>query len=473
MKRALVLSAAVAVVVAIVLFATCDGRRDAPGDVAPSTSTASPPVAKPRTPRVRSEEPAPSVEPTTADATSAPAATAPVTAQMTFNPIGAKVAAPRKVVRGRVVDAKGRPVVGVDVEVCSLWLPADVARSERRYAYAHVATAADGTFALPYFEGGPRGLIVKRGGSTSLWRWSSQYFGDEEVYEIVLPSALPSVTVRVTRASDGAVLAAAEVWLTQQGVGWPGWRDSPSRVEWGDSRPAPGTFRYEDVAAGPMTLYVAATGLAPSERQIQVPATGEMTIDVALKPGVAVRGTVVDAVTNNAVAGARVRWESRDSPGTAETVCDGDGKFVIDHLPFEANAAQPMTAGADGYADTMFWPGGTDDATERIFTVQLTRPATVVVRCVDDARRPLSGVIVAAFSDYETTPVGGARIAAHSSASATTEPDGLATLAKLHPGTALRVFCYVDGVRVFGRTYPALVAGETRDLGDVVLAPPK
>src|SRR6185503_10571776 len=109
MRKAWPLIVALGLVVAALLFATCGDRRHArPNEhehLVDGENT--PPPPKPA-PRKRTDAPVADEKPAEAPAsvaTSVPSREATTT----FTPPDAKVAAPKHVLRGRIVDKKGRP----------------------------------------------------------------------------------------------------------------------------------------------------------------------------------------------------------------------------------------------------------------------------------------------------------------------------------------------------------------------------
>jgi hypothetical protein len=120
-------------------------------------------------------------------------------------------------------------------------------------------------------------------------------------------------------------------------------------------------------------------------------------------------------------------------------------------------------AQAEGEIGTPEADGGTEEVVFR-----LVRPATLTMRCVDGAGRPLLDVVVLAESTYEVAErcLGVDRATAETHA-----PAGRATL-ELAPGEP-RIECWRAGARVLELDLPALRAGEARDLGNLVMAEAK
>jgi protocatechuate 3,4-dioxygenase beta subunit len=472
MKRALpLLVVAVLVVAAALLFATC-GEREASsprgsvadGDRAPAKPD---PVPRKRTgPTVADEKPADAPAPT--------AATKWRWATLEVTPPDAKVAAPKHVLRGRVVNPKGEPVAEADVHLFSMWLPPESAEprdeSWATHAESSMTTGPDGKFALTYFEGGPRALLVEWKGER---RRQVHGLSDDEEHEIVIDEHPPSLLVHVTRAVDGTAVLEARVALLVPVMPDVHPMKGPGGWTYPDVKSiGPGMWRISQGPEGPALLTVRADGLAPeTERRVEMRADREETIEVALKKGVSVRGVVVDAVTGAPIAGAHVERPQAWYFERLETETETDGRFELTDAPLSARSFVRFTARADGYAASSFFVEG-DAATET--TVRLVRAASIVVRCLGSDGRPAAGARVVVSSDYDATPPKGMRTTDTDTAWATTDAEGRARIEGVRPGSdgmELRARFYVDGVAALDRAFPALAAGETRDLGDVVLAP--
>lgn len=100
-----------------------------------------------------------------------------------------------------------------------------------------------------------------------------------------------------------------------------------------------GCWLLDDLAAGPVTVSVAAPGFAPSEDvAAEVPASGEAAVDVRLSRGRRFRGVVLDAVTRAPIPGALVelQWTAPEVGGivgAAEEAWTGaDGGFELSGL---------------------------------------------------------------------------------------------------------------------------------------------
>jgi len=480
MRRASLPVIAVVAVVAALLFATCDERKTA--TIGPTTQDVAEVPTTKAAPRKRTDAAVADPKPAEAPPSVVPTATSHE-ATTTFTPADAKVAAPTHVLRGRVVNPRGAPVGGVEVRSWCMWLPRELSYRRDEHGLPHAAsrtiTAVDGTFALRYWEGGPRGLAVFAEGRP---RWFGQELGDEKFHEIVLADAPAVVHVRLTRAADGLPVRGNAVVRIEQTAfaGLPAQHDdSPFQRQAELTQSEPTVWSTAEAVAGPALLTVASfepgdADVATAERRFDVPAEGDVTIDVALPEpshGVDLRASVVDAATGHPVAGASFRVDD----GGVVWSSDADGRVDLRGLHMTPRVFRQFVALAEGYAATSVFAAVSDAKQSSCdVVVRLQRGADLRCRCVDPNGRPVAGAFVVAFSDYDATPPGGMRTVADDLATADASADGRATLEGLHPGSAgleLRTRFYVDGVLVLERTFPPLAAGEARDLGDVVLAP--
>jgi hypothetical protein len=474
------------VVAAAVLYATCS-RSTEQVDHAARTETV--PVteraASARAPRLRAK---PATEgfagPTSPDpelrASDVPRP-APGTTTTRIELFGkpAVLAAPKHTLRGRVVDAAGDPVPNVSVSLNSTWLPRELCEEALLgWVTSNAVTGADGSFAVEYWEGGSRELYVAPQEPDGR-AWHGADLGDDRFHEIVLPDDSGVLVVRVTTASGRAPEGAIHGVLDSPTVtGSMAFSDEIIDGRWRIGR----TSRM--ISASPFALFVEAQGFAPSPPvRVDVPARGEATVDVTLTAateGVAVRGTVVDAETGSPVRGAIIQSSAGvrggRPPGVYIVSTDDDGRFAFERRELSPGEVQTWTANAREFASTKLLVGVRQGQTACDVTIRLPRPAGVVVRCVDAAAKPLEDVLVFALSDYEATEPEGVlsmTTTMTQPAHSLTDDDGHARLSPLlHPGgkgTELRTRFFVDGIVVLEQSFPPLRAGETRDLGDVVL----
>lgn len=102
-----------------------------------------------------------------------------------------------------------------------------------------------------------------------------------------------------------------------------------------------GEFTLLDVPVGnnntpnSVTVFVSATGYHPQNREVLVFCGARFVLDFGPPPPVAgVEGTVVDAVTGDPIAGATMVAE-----WAAVTTTDGDGHYIFDDVPLQADGS--------------------------------------------------------------------------------------------------------------------------------------
>lgn len=223
---------------------------------------------------------------------------------------------------GRVVDSLDKPVPRAVITVVG-----DDSQVFR--------AGEDGTFAIP----APRDL-------------NRQFVSLELI--AVSPRHAPSVPTRVQpgspvtlRLGDGGWLLARAVLPGGQTVAGAMVSLEPTQVDGpapsAADAPPPGTTRddaqptrFGPLRPGTYQLRAEAVGFAPTTLAGVVVRAGANTgpVDVVLTPGVTVRGTVVDAVTNLAIRGASIRLLDPMAalPAPAATSYDG-GAFALPHVP--------------------------------------------------------------------------------------------------------------------------------------------
>ena len=274
-------------------------------------------------------------------------------------------------VRGRVLDADDRPAGGVAVHVVRVGA---VGREPVQGGTEPVAgplpwpepvvTDADGRFEFADLD--PRqglGLEVRDD------RFAPQRAALDvrnADADLTLRVAPPQVFEGQVRAADtGRPLAHARLSIAP----CEPLQDVPGRPEFLDARAdAEGRFRVRPLPGRAFKVYTFAPEGEPYlaiEQRISWPAgTVRQDLAVALPPGVAVSGRVVDAATGRAVAGARVDYTAR--PATADPPAD-------ENAPRLAGFASERT-GPDG----RFFVAAVQRGVVRVFAARgnyLMRPA--------------------------------------------------------------------------------------------------
>jgi protocatechuate 3,4-dioxygenase beta subunit len=249
--------------------------------------------------------------------------------------------------------------------------------------------------------------------------------------------------------AEGKAVAGAQV------CAWPG--QGPGRALVTGETEVPrcsdtdreGSYGLDDLFPGtPLTVSAAAKGFAPAgyrapngEREL-VLGSGERRskVDFALRPGVALKGSVND-LTGGAISGALV--VAGTGPDRAVGASDKKGEFTLWVAPGEVEVA----ARANGYA-----PGSTTGAApDHFFKIDLLPGATLVGRAV------LQG---------EETPVAGVHIegiaveGSYDRSSTRTDEEGRFRIEGLSPGR-YRIEATSEGREGYTRESITLAMGET------------
>lgn len=215
---------------------------------------------------------------------------------------------------GRVVDAEGAPVAGVET-----YTGLHSALAGLTFARPTAATAADGRFrvtGLP--EVGDVVVALRRDGRDD---WTVVRVGDEEEAELRLASRA-ALTVEligdVPAPEEGFEISAVRAeapWSIERAAG-------PRHVATADGA---GRFVFPDLAVGSYAVLVAFDGVASATR-VDVPSEGG-TITAELPRASTVRVRVVDDATDAPVGGATVLLQGRvvatDVPVEGVTAADG------------------------------------------------------------------------------------------------------------------------------------------------------
>lgn len=216
---------------------------------------------------------------------------------------------------GRVVEAGGPGVHGAVVRAV---------RPMSELALPVAITDEHGAFALADLPPGPLGLQVSAPGFAP-----GRLSGIEVPAEDVDIALVPGGVVTGVVTAGGEPLAHFAVSLIRRAeLDGTGVDDGGPWMQTARVVSADGSYRVGDLAPGRYTVAASAPGLAPVERAgITVEPGREVRVDIALAPGAQVSGTVRDARSGAAVAGAAVRL----STGSASpmTYTDASGGFAI------------------------------------------------------------------------------------------------------------------------------------------------
>ncbi|MFN2496178.1 MAG: collagen binding domain-containing protein [Pseudonocardiaceae bacterium] len=94
-----------------------------------------------------------------------------------------------------------------------------------------------------------------------------------------------------------------------------------------------GRFRFVDLAQGHYTLTVAAVSLQPAARGVQIPAEGQVTVDVEVAARVQLAGAVRTGTAGAPVPEALATLLAADGQVVGSVITDGEGGFLFDDLP--------------------------------------------------------------------------------------------------------------------------------------------
>lgn len=222
-------------------------------------------------------------------------------------------------IAGRVVDEQGQPIAAATVATFFTLYEPD-------------QSAADGTFAITIADAARdrHSLFARKAGYVET---RIEVDGKElqANYELVLRRGA-RVHGRVFDPT-GAAVAGAELYIGFSPAAY-------NRLEAGTNDD--GTFEFAAVEVGKQLLTTTRTGFAPDSRVLEVPATGELAVDVHLQAPHFVAGRVVDAAgTGLPGVMVSVRTKRPATNGLGErseyldvrATTDGDGAFRIDGLP--------------------------------------------------------------------------------------------------------------------------------------------
>ncbi len=385
---------------------------------------------------------------------------------------------PRRYLSGIVVDVSGAPIEFASVRLISRWLPANVARraavvpvpsSPSGYEpapsiprmTARVWTTADGRFRLPYVVGDYLRLHVLEG---NIW----MIVEDRHVEQrIVVATEKPAVHVRIVRAADGVPVEGAEVVLSSEQQLYP----SSRRFRVVGRTQTNGRATLQPFFGGVAHLDVSAPDLGSVSRlPVELSPVDVTDIVVELLSEYPIRGRVVDAETDRPIAGAQIGysvpiWWAREPP--VET--DSDGRFEFHGFARVANSSRPIGVRAPGYVPFATWlPSELPPSGVREVEIRLVRGGALRMRCVDRAGRPVERAFVYAKGESARDRRGHDIDIADGGV--WTRADGVASIGDL-PNSAdpVEVRIFVHGVEVMRRKAPSPAAGETVDLGDVVV----
>lgn len=319
-------------------------------------------------------------------------------------------------VEGYVVDPRGRPVEGVEVNASDATVPFAMMRFGRQEETVPGAvTGADGYFRIEdrrvgetiNLDAGRAGYAVSSAPGVRV--------PPEEPVRIVLQPA--SVVEGRVVDGDGKPVAAARIVI------FPTERRGGFQAKNGTSDDS-GAFRIEDVPPGAVEARVTATGFqAAYVSNLEVRAGQDLKgVEIVLAAGAAVEGRVLSP-SGKPVAGAEVRVVEEEARGffrmPAMASTDGDGRYRLEGV---APGARTVQASHEGYRravrDLEVRLG------ENTLDLSLEGGAEVRGRVVDEGGAPVPGARVSLREGWRSWDLPGGVSGADGSFTLTGVADG-------------------------------------------------
>jgi DHA2 family multidrug resistance protein-like MFS transporter len=249
----------------------------------------------------------------------------PVTAHATAGPGPSGRTAPLDGITGTVVHGFVRDVAGASVGAATLTL---ISLQGRQLGRTHVGP--DGRFALTAPAGGSYVLITAADGRQP--QAATIVLGDAPLSHDVILSATSGLTGVVRDAADGRPVRDAMVIVT----------DIRGEVLATATTGESGTFTFNELAAGTLTVAVNAAAYRPTALPIEVGDQAITRLDVDLSHGAVLHGTVRAGAERRPLPDARVTLvdAAGNIAGTAITGDDGSYTFTdLDHGNYTLTAS--------------------------------------------------------------------------------------------------------------------------------------
>ncbi len=288
-------------------------------------------------------------------------------------------------VAGRVVDGNGRAIARAFVHLQqggTVQIQAG-ARYLMPPPAATTNTDADGCFAVATLRPGKRRLYVYAEGLAPHFSNFELAAGERRQVNVQL---LPGATLVCTiRDAKGDVVRDATVTA---GIEYPQRSSTPAF--------GAGQLRFTGLPPGPRKVTVWHQKLGRLEREVVMPAQGELALDIELTPGRTVKGRVLDH-RNQPLA----RWSVDLGYGRARVATDDDGRFTLTDAAPAGNSlfVRPST----GFVPfALRVDGVAADEGERTFVVTADCAPSARVRglCLAVDGTPLGGVNVGLFQEH-------------------------------------------------------------------------
>jgi protocatechuate 3,4-dioxygenase beta subunit len=284
-------------------------------------------------------------------------------------------------------------------------------------------------------------------------QWHAECRGDAKAFNAVLKDFVKlEAPVKTLVVHDGV---GRSFWLNPNRE--PA-HEEAARVDWVFEVWHPASWqRLRNMPAGLLPPDVAREGPGPPARidvyvggnirwaDVDVPEEIELRDErleahgFSAEDGVVLEGDVTDAVTQDPVAGARVKLERTEAKPTggyqydvaAEAAADAKGHWVIRKAPAGRHR---VIAEADGYVARVVGYDEFDESPQwQSFNGQLARPATVSGRVIDEAGAPLADADVRLA---DAIAADGVQYNSPSDYDATTDAEGRFTLEGVPAGTS-------------------------------------
>jgi uncharacterized protein YfaS (alpha-2-macroglobulin family) len=237
-------------------------------------------------------------------------------------------------VRGVVRGSEGAPVGRAAVTLIS---PAG-----RQLGRA--VTQADGSYALDAPDAGSYVLIASADGFQP--QASTVVVGDEPVAHDVLLAGTSGLTGTVVAAEDGAAVGGAMVVVTDL---------RGDVLATGASGPD-GAFAFTELVPGGVTVAVNAPGFRPLALPVEIGGRGVTRLEVALRAGAVVRGTVRAGDAGGPLGDARVTLIDAAGNVVATATTGDDGAYAFADL--DAGEYTVIASGYPPAAGTLTVSGG-------------------------------------------------------------------------------------------------------------------
>ncbi len=313
-------------------------------------------------------------------------------------------------VTGRVVDAQGRGVGGVQVIADPWTMEGSIDPSSVKAPASTVRSEADGSFVLPVSDA--PGFNVSAYGSTGHGELATVRAGDNI-----------ELTLRPWRSFFGQVKDTDGKVVSGARVRWMGLKGGTA-IERKTVSGEDGSYRLERVPHAGVNqrwIEVRADGYAPLFfAQGAHPSRRENRLDLIVLRGITLRGIVVDGVTQKPLPLVRVVLWSNEGTGVVhnrrggvrirnpftpralgDTRADEQGRFTFTHLPVQGFHPMDMHRGlgaAGAFVEGYICAPAQVNVGDTALKIVCWPAAEVAGRVVDPDGKPLANVMVFAFN---------------------------------------------------------------------------